>query len=118
MTPEALEAWKLTQQITSKTFEDLLKSKSDKTIKKVTRYLLNEVGETVLEMNRFASRSLIIEVLGVYLDRLNVEEEVEVKHGPPPSQEDMLEELERRLNGNHEKDEPQGSGGGSESRLM
>lgn len=116
MTPESLEAWKLTQSITSQTFEDLVKSKEDRTLQKVTTFLLGQIGMLILDVNKFASRRLIIEVLGTFVERLKVEEELELKHGPPPSSQDMLEEYERKMNPPTDDGDP--SDGGPESRVM
>lgn len=110
MTPEALEAWKITQGVTSQAFADLVKSKDDKTIKKVTRHLLHETGDLVNRVNHFASRRLIIEVLGTFVERLKIEDEVEEKHGPPPTADEVyVEELKAHLTKSHDPSEDDGT---------
>lgn len=92
MTKDSIEAWKISQGVTGEVIDTLIKSKTDKTLQKVSRVCINEMCRAIQTMNEIASRNLIIEVLGTFVERLKIEEEIEQKFGPPPSSKDIIED--------------------------
>lgn len=91
MSKESIGAWEICRGVTAEAFETLIISKEDKTIQKVCRYLVLSLTDLVNQLSQFASRTLIIEVLGTFVERLKIEEEIQEKFGPPPSRQELFE---------------------------
>lgn len=117
MSKESIEAWKICRGITAETFETLIKGYEDPTVQKVCRYVVLSITDLVSALSQFAGRGLIIRVLGTFVERLKIEDEVQEKFGPPPTPREVIEDM---VASGRPPDDTDGDGGDDPpaSRLM